>query len=91
MGLAAASGAAVRPPLIAQASPSRYRAVAFDAFPVFDPRPIAALAETVFPGRGAALNDLWRTRQFEYQWLRALSGRYADFSRSISQPSSEAG
>ena len=22
---------------------------------------------------------MWRTRQFEYQWLRALSGHYADF------------
>jgi len=77
--LSAAGGAVAQPALMAQTTRPRYRAVAFDAFPVFDPRPIAALAETVFPGRGAALNDLWRTRQFEYQWLRALSGRYVDF------------
>jgi 2-haloacid dehalogenase len=55
------------------------QAVAFDAFTVFDPRPIGALAETVFPGKGVELDKAWRVRQFEYQWLRALSGRYADF------------
>lgn len=56
-----------------------YRAIAFDAFPVFDPRPIAALAESLYPGQGAALMDAWRTRLFEYQWLRALGGRHVDF------------
>jgi 2-haloacid dehalogenase len=25
------------------------------------------------------LGDAWRTRQFEYTWLRTLGGRYADF------------
>lgn len=58
---------------------SRFKAVAFDAFPIFDPRPVFALAETLFPGKGAELSNAWRTRQFEYQWLRALSGHYADF------------
>lgn len=58
------------------------KAVAFDAFPIFDPRPIFALAESLFPDRGAELGRAWRTRQFEYQWLRALSGRYADFRRT---------
>jgi len=55
------------------------KAVLFDAFPVLDPRPVFALAEQLFPGNGKALGDAWRTRLFEYQWLRALSGRYADF------------
>lgn len=62
--------AAMQPPI---------RAIVFDAFPIFDPRPAAALAETLFPGKGTDLSNAWRTRQFEYQWLRALSGRYADF------------
>ncbi len=66
-------------PLLARASGPRLRAVAFDAFPIFDPRPVFGLAETLFPGKGAALADAWRERQFEYQWLRALTGRYADF------------
>ncbi len=61
------------------ASALRVKAIAFDAFPIFDPRPVFKLVEELFPGKGAALSDVWRTRQFEYQWLRALSGRYADF------------
>jgi 2-haloacid dehalogenase len=56
-----------------------FEGIAFDAFPIFDPRPIAARAEEFFPGKGSQLSDLWRTRQFEYQWLRTLSGQYADF------------
>lgn len=63
----------------AAARQRRYRAIAFDAFPIFDPRPIAALADSLAPGRGAALMSAWRVRQFEYQWLRALAGRYVDF------------
>lgn len=43
-----------------------YRAIVFDAFPIFDPRPIAALAETLLPGQGLALMTAWRARQFEY-------------------------
>lgn len=61
-----------------QGSPA-FRALAFDAFPLFDPRPIQALAESLLPGNGAALMNAWRTRQFEYQWLRALGGQYVDF------------
>ena len=55
------------------------RAIAFDALVVFDLRPVFALAEEMFPGRGGELNALWKARQFEYMWLRTLSGRYADF------------
>jgi 2-haloacid dehalogenase len=62
-------------------SGTKIDAIAFDAFPVLDPRPISTRAERLFPGRGAALVDAWRTRQFEYQWLHALSARYADFWR----------
>ncbi len=55
------------------------KAVAFDGFPIFDPRPIFALAEQLFPGRGAELSNVWRTKQFEYTWLRTMSGHYRDF------------
>ncbi len=55
------------------------KALAIDGFTTFDPRPILALTEQLFPGRGAELSSLWRTRQFEYSWLRTLMGRYADF------------
>jgi 2-haloacid dehalogenase len=57
----------------------RIKAVVFDGFPIIDPRPVAARAEMVFPGKGEALTNAWRTRQFEYTWLRTLSGSYADF------------
>lgn len=64
----------------------RFKVVAFDAFPIFDPRPVADACESLFPGQGRALADAWRVRQFDYQWLRALSGRYADF-RTVTQDS----
>ena len=54
-------------------------AIAFDAFPIFDPRPVFTLAEELFPGKGAELNQAWRTRQFEYTWLRTVADRYTDF------------
>lgn len=57
----------------------KIKAVAFDAFPIFDPRPIEALATEMFPEKGKELVRLWRARQFEYQWLRALGGNYRDF------------
>lgn len=55
------------------------KAVAFDGFAIFNPRPIFALAEQLFPGRGAELSNVWRTKQFEYTWLRTISGHYRDF------------
>jgi 2-haloacid dehalogenase len=80
MRTAAIAGLAATP-LGRAASPqnSRIRAVAFDAFTVFDPRPVFALAERTFPTAGKALVDTWRTRQFEYAWLRTLTHNYVDF------------
>lgn len=57
------------------------RAVAFDAFTIFDPRAPAAAVEEQFPGRGKEVFSLWRLRQFEYGWLRTLSGTYVDFRK----------
>jgi 2-haloacid dehalogenase len=65
-------------PLRAEARP-RVKAIAFDGLAVFDPRPVALEAERIFPGKSAELMGLWRTRQFEYTWLRNSMGRYADF------------
>ena len=55
------------------------KAVAFDAFAIFDPRPIFALVTQMFPEKGAELANLWRTKQFEYTWLRTAAGQYKDF------------
>ncbi|MDP4262803.1 MAG: haloacid dehalogenase type II [Bacteroidota bacterium] len=71
---------AIAPDSITQIFPgNKIKALAFDAFPIFDPRPILALAEELFPGKGQELSNLWRIRQFEYQWLRTLSDKYQDF------------
>lgn len=73
------SGLLASIPTARAAAGKKIKAIAFDAFSIFDPRSVFALAEQIFPGRGAELSNMWRTRQFEYQWLRALSGHYADF------------
>jgi 2-haloacid dehalogenase len=74
-------GSALVGPLVAAHADgaAHYKAIAFDGFPIIDPRPVAFCAEALFPGRGGPLMEAWRTRQFEYTWLRTLSGRYADF------------
>ena len=74
-------GSALVGPLVAAHADgaAHYKAIAFDGFPIIDPRPVALRAEALFPGRGGQLMEAWRTRQFEYTWLRTLSGRYADF------------
>jgi 2-haloacid dehalogenase len=57
----------------------KIKAVAFDAFPIFDPRPVSNLAVNLFEEKGAELNAVWKTKQFEYSWLRSLGGKYRDF------------
>src|SRR5512135_2533507 len=56
-----------------------FKAIAFDGFPITDPRPVFAKVEEIFPDKGRALNEAWRTRLFEYTWLRTLGGHYVDF------------
>jgi 2-haloacid dehalogenase len=63
----------------AQAAGSRVTAVGFDAFTIFDPRSVTAVIEENFPGKGSELSAVWRTRQFEYCWLRTLNRTYVDF------------
>ncbi len=80
LGSGAAAGAVLGSASFGTASEnSEKHAVAFDAFVLFDPRPVFTLAEELFPGRGAELSNVWRTRQFEYTWLRTVAGRYTDF------------
>ena len=55
------------------------KAVAFDAFAIFDARPVFSLVDELFPEDGKELTTLWRARQFEYMWLRSLSRHYDDF------------
>lgn len=58
------------------------RALVFDAYgTLYDVHSVIALCERFWPGRGAALSQLWRTKQLEYTWQRSLMRRYAAFSR----------
>ena len=57
----------------------RYAAVAFDYFVLFNPDSVVSAVDRIAPGKGRALTNLWRTRQFEYSWLRSITGRYEDF------------
>lgn len=56
------------------------KALAFDAYgTLLDVRSVAGACEEAFPGRGAALVELWRAKQLEYTWLLSLMERWEDF------------
>lgn len=58
------------------------RALVFDAYgTLFNVHSVMTTCESLFPGKGAALSQLWRTRQLEYSWLRSLMDRYVDFNQ----------
>ena len=61
-------------------SRARFKGIAFDYLVLFNPDSVVTAVDEVFPGKGRALTNVWRTRQFEYSWLRSMSGRYVDFS-----------
>jgi 2-haloacid dehalogenase len=60
---------------------TKCRAVVFDGLALFDSRPIGTLASRLFPFHGEQLAELFRSKLFQYQWLRTLGGRHADFWR----------
>jgi 2-haloacid dehalogenase len=85
-GLILVAGVAVAfaeaPPPVARresAGVPRFKAIAFDYFVLFNPDSVVPEAERVFPGKGRELTNLWRTRQFEYSWLRSITDHYVDF------------
>jgi 2-haloacid dehalogenase len=81
----ATASALLQTPSGRAAALNSYKAIAFDGLALFDPRPVALLAEKLFPGNGQALMNVWRLRQFDYQWLRALSARYANFLQATEE------
>lgn len=62
----------------ANAAP-KIKAVAFDMFTIFDPFSVDIVMEESFPGKGKQYATAWRTRIFEYCWLRTLNRNYVDF------------
>lgn len=62
----------------AQTTP-RFKAVAFDYFVIFDPNSIVPVVEKAFPGKGLDFTKAWRSKQFEYCFLRSITNRHTDF------------
>jgi 2-haloacid dehalogenase len=58
---------------------ARLKAFVFDAYgTLFDVHSVVEAGRAV-TGDPQALSTLWRQKQLEYTWLRALMGRYEDF------------
>lgn len=56
------------------------QALVFDAYgTLFDVLSVTSLCELLFPGKGAALAVMWRSKQLQYSLLRSMMERYADF------------
>jgi len=60
--------------MIAKSTPAfLIEALVFDAYgTLFDVQSVAATVERLFPGHGAELSQLWRSKQLEYSWLQSL-------------------
>lgn len=63
----------------ASTSDRSVRAICFDLFTLFDPRGVVAVAQSVVGAQASELCETWRTRQFQYAFLRAAAGEYRDF------------
>jgi 2-haloacid dehalogenase len=59
------------------------RAIAFDLFTLFDPRDVDRRATALLGPDGAAFAATWKTRLFEYCWIRAASDQYVRFDRLV--------
>lgn len=59
------------------------KACVFDAYgTLFDVHSAVAQCRDLFPdpeSQAAKASEIWRTRQLQYSWLRALQNRHADF------------
>ena len=73
----ATAGILIAPGVIS--NPTTIKAIAFDAFVIFDPRPIFKTVQELFPEKAKQIIDTWQSRQFTYQWLRVLGNRYKNF------------
>ncbi|MBW4360637.1 haloacid dehalogenase type II [Flavobacterium taihuense] len=58
---------------------SKIKAIAFDGFVIFNPKPVQDLVYEIFPEKGAEFISIWRSKQFEYTWLRTSSNKYKNF------------
>lgn len=56
-----------------------FKAVAFDYFVIFDPNSVVPEVESAFPGKGVEFAKVWRSKQFEYSFLRSITNDHQDF------------
>jgi 2-haloacid dehalogenase len=58
------------------------QALVFDAYgTLYDVHSVIQRCDALWPGKGAALSQLWRQKQLEYTWQRSLMRRYVPFSQ----------
>lgn len=57
----------------------RFKAVAFDYFVLFDPNSVIPAVEKYYNGRGTEITKMWRSKQFEYCFLRSITHKHLDF------------
>lgn len=55
------------------------KAIAFDGFPIFDPKSVLSLTKTLFPEHAKVFAKAWFNKIFAYTWLRTTGNRYKNF------------
>lgn len=78
-GLTGTAAFAAGAPALAANSRGRVSAIAFDAFPIFNSRPLFALSQATFGAPGNALAKGWLGRIFSYMWMVTAGSRFVDF------------
>jgi 2-haloacid dehalogenase len=59
---------------------NKTQAIVFDAYgTIFDVSSTNDVCERQYPGNGERIAQLWRQKQLQYSWLRALMDQYVDF------------
>ena len=64
---------------LAAGQPQKIKAIAFDAFPIFDPRSAFKVVKEQFPEHGDDLRKAWFKKIFGYTWLRTSGKQYKNF------------
>ena len=82
-GAAAVAAVVAAAPTAANAQAARFatvKALAFDAYgTLFDVFSVTSLCESLFPGKGTQVAQIWRAKQLQYSLMRSLMGRHRDF------------
>lgn len=62
--------------------PSSIQALVFDAYgTLFDVQTLTGFLQQHYGEKAGRINDIWRQKQLQYTWLRALMERYEPFAR----------